>query len=68
MAKWQDPIGHPSTWSAEVEMLRRRVAELEDFIAKERKAHEKEIACLEENYGMLADKALKKEKGKNDAN
>lgn len=53
MAKWQDPVGHPSTWPAEVEMLRRRVAELEDFIAKERKAHEKEIACLEENYDAL---------------
>lgn len=42
--------GHPSTWPAEVEALRRRIAELEDGIAKERKAHEKEIACLEENY------------------
>jgi len=29
MAKWQDPVGHPSTWPAEVEMLRRRVKELE---------------------------------------
>lgn len=29
MAKWQDPVGHPSTWAAEVEMLRRRLKELE---------------------------------------
>jgi hypothetical protein len=29
MAKWQDPVGHPSTCPAEVEMLRRRLKELE---------------------------------------
>lgn len=45
--------GHPSTWPEEVEALRRRIAELEDAMAKERKAHEKEIACLEENYGAV---------------
>ena len=34
MAKWQDPVGHPSTWQAEVEALRRRVKELEDALFK----------------------------------
>ena len=34
MAKWQDPVGHPSTWAAEVEALRRQVKELETEVER----------------------------------
>lgn len=50
MAKWKEVICDPGTRQAEVEALRRRVAELEDIIRKNEKASEKELGLLEDNF------------------
>lgn len=62
MAKWQDPVGHPSTWKAEVEALRRRVKELEHALSEISDIAKVSEGPAAQFYGMLADKALKKEK------
>ena len=41
MAKWQDPVGHPSTWQAEVEALHLRVKELETEVERLRQIADK---------------------------
>lgn len=59
---------HPSTWQAEVEALRRRVKELEDALREISDVAKVSEGPAAQFYGMLADKALKTEKDKNNAN
>ena len=67
MAKWQDPVGHPSTCPAEVEMLRRRLKELEKALREISDIAKVSEGPTAQFYGMLADKALKKEKDQKNA-
>lgn len=61
---WQDhqfadaPKGHPSTWPAEVEALRRRVKELEHALTEISDIAKVSEGPAAQFYGMLADKAL----------
>ena len=68
MAKWKEAVGHPSTWQAEVEALRHRVKELEEALREISDVAKVSEGPAAQFYGMLADKALKTEKDKNNAN
>jgi glycine cleavage system protein P-like pyridoxal-binding family len=57
--------GHPSTWQAEVEALRRRLKELEDALREISDIAKVSEGPAAQFCGMLADKALKTEKDKN---
>ena len=59
MAKWKDPVGHPSTWPAEVEALRRRVKELEEGIMQIAEIADASEGGAARFYSMLSKKLLK---------
>jgi len=63
----RDPVGHPSTWPAEVEALHRRVAELEAALREISDVAKVSEGPAAQFYGMLAGKALKTEKDRNNA-